>query len=94
MRGTTSLLTYCHYRPEISTHVPHAGHDRPRAVFTRRRSIFQLTCPMRGTTEFADETLRAVPISTHVPHAGHDIQLIAATLLRRISTHVPHAGHD
>ena len=49
---------------------------------------------MRGTTEFADETLRAVPISTHVPHAGHDIQLIAATLLRRISTHVPHAGHD
>ena len=72
MRGTTNKFYNNIATVNISTHVPHAGHDcsyrRPSAF----HFSFQLTCPMRGTTWSIEYRRGRSPISTHVPHAGHD----------------------
>ena len=50
MRGTTLKDEEIVSKFEISTHVPHAGHDSSPGMIAPFTLIFQLTCPMRGTT--------------------------------------------
>ena len=80
MRGTTNKFYNNIATVNISTHVPHAGHDcsyrRPSAF----HFSFQLTCPMRGTTWSIEYRRGRSPISTHVPHAGHDCGLCGQVL--------------
>ena len=73
MRGTTGIDHAVKRSCDISTHVPHAGHDRAVSRAGKRGERFQLTCPMRGTTTWEDIRGLLNEISTHVPHAGHDL---------------------
>ena len=94
MRGTTYPPCDDNGNINISTHVPHAGHDSSVYGICPRHVIFQLTCPMRGTTRIVQARPFRYYISTHVPHAGHDQRKTLPSEYSRISTHVPHAGHD
>ena len=72
MRGTTRMTGTPFSTLNISTHVPHAGHDVFNAYCPAATPPFQLTCPMRGTTPIIPKPFAVLKISTHVPHAGHD----------------------
>ena len=72
MRGTTSSFLAGNDTVNISTHVPHAGHD-PHCRFELLIDCnFNSRAPCGARLQLVVHHDEKSTISTHVPHAGHD----------------------
>ena len=94
MRGTT-MRKVCHGSyPDISTHVPHAGHDPSGSCSRRRYTHFNSRAPCGARLSMYVCDFSAFPFQLTCPMRGTTVDGYRLSYVNGISTHVPHAGHD
>ena len=94
MRGTTRLFDLHKQIKGISTHVPHAGHDRPDHHGDRRVFHFNSRAPCGARQNMRLFGRFFMIFQLTCPMRGTTKAGRCCACNSWISTHVPHAGHD
>ena len=94
MRGTTRVHKVRGLVVDISTHVPHAGHDSCRLPCASVRRHFNSRAPCGARPSLHSPNRLFVIFQLTCPMRGTTTTFINCNVTFLISTHVPHAGHD
>ena len=94
MRGTTRWLLRDSPCLNISTHVPHAGHDGGNRQPLHNDRDFNSRAPCGARRPCPRSLPRSSPFQLTCPMRGTTRWLLRDSPCLNISTHVPHAGHD